>query len=117
MDVREALADLMEVSSQVEDAIVLDGSGRLVGASTADGARAESLAGTVRRLLEAAGELRRAAAISRLAATTDTGGLVIVREGERVIAATTPPAPTLGLAFYDLRTALRAIAGGDDAAA
>jgi hypothetical protein len=33
----------------------------------------------------------------------------VVRDGERTIAATTTPEPTVGLVFYDLKTCLRSI--------
>jgi len=32
-----------------------------------------------------------------------------VRDGERMIAATTTPEPTVGLVFYDLKTCLRSV--------
>ncbi len=32
-----------------------------------------------------------------------------MRDGERLIAATTTPEPTVGLVFYDLKTCLRSI--------
>jgi hypothetical protein len=33
----------------------------------------------------------------------------VVRDGDRLIAATTTPEPTVGLVFYDLKTCLRSI--------
>ena len=35
--------------------------------------------------------------------------MFVVRDGERLIAATTTPEPTVGLVFYDLKTCLRSI--------
>ena len=40
--------------------------------------------------------------------------MFVVREGDRVIAATTGPAPTVGLVFYDLKTCLRTVAVAGD---
>ncbi len=44
-----------------------------------------------------------------------TGGVdvLVVRDGERMIAATTSPEPTVGLVFYDLKSCLRSIAAGE----
>jgi hypothetical protein len=33
----------------------------------------------------------------------------VVRDGERLIVATTTPEPTVGLVFYDLKTCIRSI--------
>ena len=42
------------------------------------------------------------------AATLD-GSVFVVCDGERMIAATTTPEPTVGLVFYDLKTCLRSV--------
>jgi len=103
----------MEISSQVQAAVVLDAAGDVVGAAGigADGGR--SLAGTARELLDRAATIRPAAGesgVTQLEAATRAGSVFLVREGERVIAATTGRAPTVGLVFYDLKTCLRALA-------
>ncbi len=36
--------------------------------------------------------------------------MFVVRDGERTIAATTGPQPTVGLVFYDLKSCLRSVA-------
>ncbi len=36
----------------------------------------------------------------------DTGGVAVVRQGDRTVAALTVPDPALGLLFFDLRTCL-----------
>ena len=33
--------------------------------------------------------------------------MFVVRHGDRLVAATTPPEPTVGLVFYDLKSCLR----------
>ncbi len=40
--------------------------------------------------------------------------MFVVRDGERAIAATTGPEPTVGLVFYDLKSCLRAAATSGD---
>ena len=47
--------------------------------------------------------------VSQLEAATLTGSVFVVRDGDRLIAATTTPEPTVGLVFYDLKSCLRAI--------
>ena len=53
--------------------------------------------------------------VRRNAATLD-GSVFVVRDHGRVLAATTPPEPTVGLVFYDLKSCLRSIAGGGEGA-
>jgi hypothetical protein len=47
--------------------------------------------------------------VSQLEAATAEGSVFVVRDGGRTIIATTRPEPTVGLVFYDLKTALRSI--------
>ena len=47
--------------------------------------------------------------MSQLEASTVAGSVFVVRDGDRLIAATTSPEPTVGLVFYDLKTCLRSI--------
>jgi hypothetical protein len=39
----------------------------------------------------------------------EEGSVFLVRDGDRLIAATTTPEPTVGLVFYDLKTCLRGL--------
>jgi predicted regulator of Ras-like GTPase activity (Roadblock/LC7/MglB family) len=116
MDAQQALADLTEISSQVRAAVLLDTTGQLVASTHADETRANALAEACRELLAAAEEARRSGdrALTQLEAATRDGSVFIVREGDRVIAATTGPAPTVGLVFYDLKTCLRTVAMAGD---
>ena len=109
----QALADLTEISTQVEAAVVFDREGTVLG-STVDDERAG-------RLAEAALELVRAAdeAVTRADATEDLvqldvaladGSVFVAADGDRLIAATTAPEPTVGLVFYDLKSCLRGLA-------
>jgi len=107
MDANQALAELKELSSQVERAVVLDASGSLL-ASTDDAG--EALARAAVDLLAAAGELHSSAEeVTRAEVELGEGGLFVLREGGRTIAATTGPNPTSGLVAYDLRTCLQRI--------
>jgi predicted regulator of Ras-like GTPase activity (Roadblock/LC7/MglB family) len=130
MDAQQALADLMEISSQVEAAVLLTGGGDVVAATLPD-ERARAFARAVRELVDAASADERT--LTQLEAATGEGSVFVVREGDRLIAAATGASPTVGLVFYDLKTCLRALAaepekkrrrrkaaavpeGGDDAA-
>lgn len=107
MDATQAIADLTEISPQVRTVVVLAADGSVVGSNLPDGAAAERLAGGARRLLETAELLR--PGVAQLEAATVSGSVFVVREGERLIAATTTPEPTVGLVFYDLKTCLRSV--------
>ena len=116
MDAQQALADLTEISSQVHAAVLLDSTGQLVASTHTDETRAKALAEACRDLLAAAEEARRGGdrTLTQLEAATRDGSVFVVREGDRVIAATTGPAPTVGLVFYDLKTCLRTVAAATD---
>lgn len=112
MDAASALADLTEISSQIEAAVVLDADGGVLASTLADEARAS-------RLAQAGGELFDAAAgrlggegrtLLRVEAALDGGSLFVVREHGHGLVATTTPAPASGLVLYDLGTCLRSLA-------
>jgi predicted regulator of Ras-like GTPase activity (Roadblock/LC7/MglB family) len=105
VDAQQALADLTEISSQIEAAVVFDDKGKLVGSTLSDG---EAFARAASDLLAAAEELQTGpSALTQLEIATDDGSVFVVREGKTTIAATTAPEPTVGLVFYDLKSALR----------
>ncbi|HEU5363679.1 MAG TPA: hypothetical protein VFU56_10080 [Gaiellaceae bacterium] len=106
MDAAQAIADLTEISPQVKQVAVITADGSPGGSNVAAEA-AERLADGARRLVEAAEELR--PGVAQLEAATQAGSVFVVREGDRMIAATTSPEPTVGLVFYDLKTCLRSI--------
>jgi predicted regulator of Ras-like GTPase activity (Roadblock/LC7/MglB family) len=107
MDAAQAIADLTEISPQVRYVAVIGADGRLSGSNLADEAAGTRFADGARSLVEAAEELR--PGVSQLEAATVDGSVFVVRDGERMIAATTTPEPTVGLVFYDLKTCLRSI--------
>jgi predicted regulator of Ras-like GTPase activity (Roadblock/LC7/MglB family) len=110
MDVAQALAELTELSSQVERAVVLDTSGALFGSTSSEQAATERLAAAARELVAAAGDLHASTdEVTRVEIELAEGALFVLREGGRTIAAVTRPHPTAGLVAYDLRTCLGSI--------
>ncbi len=111
MDAKQALADLTEISSQIEAAVVFDDAGRVAASTVGDSGRAAELAQAAERLLAAAEEVKTGeSALTQLEVATTEGSVFIVRDGKTSIAATTGGNPTVGLVFYDLKSALRALA-------
>jgi|SRR5262245_61826953 predicted regulator of Ras-like GTPase activity (Roadblock/LC7/MglB family) len=105
MDAQQALADLTEISSQIEAAVVFDDKGKVVGSTLPSG---DALAKSAADLLAAADEVRTGdSPLTQLEIATGDGSVFVVRDGKLTIAATTGPAPTVGLVFYDLKSALR----------
>ena len=110
MDAAQALAELSELSSQLDRAVVLDAGGKVLGGTDEDPARSQALADAALALVAAAGGLRSAASdVVRAEVELAEGGLFVLRENDRTIAATTGPSPTAGLVAYDLRTCLHEI--------
>jgi len=107
MDAAQALADLTEISSQIEAAVLFDEEGVVEGTTLASDAAAQGLAEAAARLLDGARALRSEGAVTQLEASTSDGSVFVVQSGGRRIAATTGPAPTVGLVFYDLKSCLR----------
>ncbi|MGZ4335586.1 MAG: hypothetical protein ACXVRJ_15115 [Gaiellaceae bacterium] len=106
MDAAQALADLTEISSQIEAAVLFDESGQVEGSTLAAPA-AEAFARTAAELLERARSFRAGdVEVTQLEASTGAGSVFVVRDGARRIAATTGPEPTVGLVFYDLKSCL-----------
>ncbi|MBX5474800.1 MAG: roadblock/LC7 domain-containing protein [Thermoleophilia bacterium] len=111
MDAAQALADLTEISSQIEAAVLFRGDGAVQGSTLA---REEATAALVRgalELLEGASRFRSEdGAVVQIEASTPEGSVFVVRDGDRGIVATTAPQPTVGLVFYDLKSCLRGAA-------
>jgi len=105
----QALADLTEISSQIQSAVAFDREGTVV-ASTVDDDRAGSLASTALELLEAAEKQgTEGKELAQLDVALQDGSVFVVRDGDRLILATTTPEPTAGLVFYDLKSCLRGL--------
>jgi predicted regulator of Ras-like GTPase activity (Roadblock/LC7/MglB family) len=112
----QALADLTEISTQVEAAVVFDREGTVLG-STADDERAGRLASAALELLRSAEDVRSdpTKELVQLDVALADGSVFVVSDGDRLIAATTAPQPTVGLVFYDLKSCLRGLAEEQDA--
>ena len=109
MDAAQALADLTEISTQIEAAVLFDAGGGVEGSTLNDEDAAKGLAVAAAQLLDRADALRggEAAAVTQVEAALGDGSVFVVRDGARRIAATTVANPTVGLVFYDLKSCLR----------
>jgi predicted regulator of Ras-like GTPase activity (Roadblock/LC7/MglB family) len=108
MDAQQALADLTEISSQIQAAVVFDDTGKVAASTLGDSPRADELAQAAGGLLAAADAVKTGgSALTQLEVATGEGSVFVVRDGKTVIAATTGSNPTAGLVFYDLKSALR----------
>lgn len=110
MDAAQALADLTEISSQIEGAVLAEADGKVVASSFTDETTSDAVARAAVELLRAAQETRPRSDLSELAhlqAATPAGSVFLVRDDARFIAAITGSDPTVGLVFYDLKTCLR----------
>ena len=110
MDAAQALADLTEISAQIEAAVLARADGSVVASTFRQEGRGEDLARAAVELVAAAGEARGnsgAPELVQIQAATPRGSFFIVRDGGHVVAAVTGSKPTVGLVFYDLKTCLR----------
>ena len=110
MDAAQALADLTEISAQIEAAVLAEADGSVVASTFRQEGRGEELARAAVDLVAAAGEARGNSGTPELVqiqAATPRGSLFVVRDGSHVVAAVTGTKPTVGLVFYDLKTCLR----------
>ena len=107
MNPEQALADLTEISSQIEGAVVFDTERKVIGSTFADESRAGQLASAAGELWRSAQEVKPGSTPTQLEVATTEGSLFVVRDDETYIAATTGGNPTVGLVFYDLKSTLR----------
>ena len=112
VDVASALADLTEISSQVEAAAVVDSDGAVLGSTLASEPETERLVRAGKALIEEATSRFGASgrSVTQLEAALREGSIFVVREDGLGIVARTTAGPTSGLVLYDLRTCLRAAA-------
>lgn len=111
MEAVRALADLVEISPQIEAAAVVTGGGELDGSVGVPARRADILARSVRELLEGAGSYRSdGGLVTQLHAELAGGELFVVTGAdERTIVAVTGGKVSPGLVFYDLKRCLAAV--------
>jgi predicted regulator of Ras-like GTPase activity (Roadblock/LC7/MglB family) len=111
MDAAQALADLTEISAQIDGAVLADSSGSLVASTFTQEERGKELARAAADLLAAASESRaEGQELVQIQAATPRGSIFVVRDENHVVAAITGSRPTVGLVFYDLKTCLRMLA-------
>jgi predicted regulator of Ras-like GTPase activity (Roadblock/LC7/MglB family) len=116
MDAVAALAELKDLSTQIEAVVLAYRSGE-VQASTVSGQTATKLGRLGADIVEHADQVRRdlgREGVAQLQAATPEGSLFVVLDGDLMALATTPPDPTAGLVFYDLKTLLRQLDDRDD---
>ncbi|HEY7195668.1 MAG TPA: roadblock/LC7 domain-containing protein [Gaiellaceae bacterium] len=110
MEPAQAVADLTEISTQIEGAVLASRDGSLVASSYPD-ERAREIAENAVRLFDGAAEaVDGGREPSQVEAATREGCVFVVRDERHVVAAVTGPDPTAGLVFYDLKTCLRQVA-------
>jgi predicted regulator of Ras-like GTPase activity (Roadblock/LC7/MglB family) len=107
MDPAKALADLRQISTQVERAVIFDGDARVLASMLDDEGAATAMAEAASGLLAAAANSPKP--VVQLEAALPEGSVVLVTQDDLTIAATTSPEPTIGLVLYDLRTCLRSL--------
>ena len=105
MDPAQALADIVEVSSQIEAAVLADGDGAVLASTFADDTRAVAIAKEARELLQ--GAAGPAGDPTEIQVSFPEGCVFVVSDGQRLVAAVTGRDPTAGLVRYDLKTCLR----------
>jgi predicted regulator of Ras-like GTPase activity (Roadblock/LC7/MglB family) len=120
MDAGQALADLTEISAQIESAVLAGHDGSVVASTVEDGDKAKAIAEGAADLLSAADDIRgegRSEPLVQLEASTQEGSVFVVKDEHHLVAAVTKARPTVGLVFYDLKTCLRLVEQDDEAKA
>jgi predicted regulator of Ras-like GTPase activity (Roadblock/LC7/MglB family) len=110
MDAAQALRELMELSSQITAAIVVDAEANVLATAPDDPAASAALTAAMPKLVGAAADLGTDGSdVTRVEVELEEGAVFVVREGDVTVAATTGPKPTSGLVIYDLRTCAQSI--------
>jgi predicted regulator of Ras-like GTPase activity (Roadblock/LC7/MglB family) len=111
VDAGRALADLVEISPQIEAAAVMAGDGSLVGSVGIPEERADELARSARELLDrAAGFRSDGIRVTQIHAALDDGEVFAVTgAGGRTVVAVASERTAPGLIFYDLKRCLAAV--------
>jgi hypothetical protein len=113
VDPGRALADLVEISPQLQAAALLAGDGEVVGSVGVPEARAGVLGRAVRELLDAAA-FRTEGHVTQVHAELDEGDVFAVAGGgSRTIVAVASGRPAPGLVFYDLKSCLARLEEAD----
>ncbi|HZT85804.1 MAG TPA: hypothetical protein VE984_10355 [Gaiellaceae bacterium] len=111
MEAARALADLVEISPQIEAAAVVDEDGETAGSVGVPEGRTGLLARAVRELLDGAAAFRSEGRVTQLHASLAAGDVFAVTDADtRTIVAVTRGRTAPGLVFYDLKRCLAAVA-------
>jgi predicted regulator of Ras-like GTPase activity (Roadblock/LC7/MglB family) len=115
MDAGQALAELTEISSQIELAVVFDSRGELIGSTLADRDVTEALVRGGSELFASAsrGGGEEHGEPVQVEIALSEAGILLAREGDLRILAVTQPDPVAGLVFFDLGICLRKVAGAE----
>ena len=110
MSPAEALADLTEVSSQLESVVLATSGGSVVASTLANADRARTMAENAIGLLEGTRDaVDTTRDVTQVHVATREGCVFVVRDERHLLAGVTGPDPIVGLVFYDLKTALRTL--------
>ena len=110
MDAAAALADLVEISPQIEAAAVVAGDGELTGSVGVPESRGAVLARAVRELLDGAAAFRSdQGRVTQLHAELAGGDVFAVAADGQAIVAIARERAAPGLVFYDLKRCLAAV--------
>jgi predicted regulator of Ras-like GTPase activity (Roadblock/LC7/MglB family) len=114
VEATRALADLVEISPQIEAAAVVTGDGAAAGSVGVPEGRATVLAGVVRELLDRAASFRSdGGRVTQLQASLGDGEVFVVSgEDGNAIVAVAGGRPAPGLVFYDLKRCLARLSDG-----
>lgn len=108
MDAASALADLLEISSHLDAAVLLEGDGSVAASTIPSEAGSERLARAGLELLQAAGGRFASSRLTHVEAALREASIYVLRDDRRtIVARARPQAPSL-LVFYDLRACLAA---------
>ena len=118
MDASRALAELTDLLSQIDCAVIVDATGGVLASTFTEPGRAAKVGEAALALSHAADHSApRHASLAQVHATLAGGDVFVVTDGARTIAALTRPEPVAGLVLYDLKATLRQIAEPEAAAA
>lgn len=111
MDAREAIQELIEVSPQIDAAVVATRSGTVLASSFSDGSEAaQKMADVSVRLLDQAERARLELGrepVVQCQISTGNASVFVVASEQHVVIAVSDADTTVGLVLYDLKTVLR----------
>jgi predicted regulator of Ras-like GTPase activity (Roadblock/LC7/MglB family) len=115
VDAGRALADLVEISPQIEAAAVVAGDGAVAGSVGVPEAHTDALARAARELLDRAAAFRSdEVRVTQIHAAVGDGEVFAVTgSGGRTVVAVASERTAPGLVFYDLKRCLAAVEGED----